>query len=113
MGPMSAAVIVTGFAEGQDGLFDLGRRVVRWRVGWVWYGVVTATAALAAILLITGSDVRAATLCSTPVHLRPAWRSFRTSRGASMGLLNWAIGSCAPLFQPERTYGQGSRQKAT
>ena len=62
MGPMFAAVIVTGLADGRAGLIDLGRRVVRWRVNWVWYGVVAATAALAAIPLITGSDVRAGDL---------------------------------------------------
>lgn len=60
MGPTFAAVIVTGFAEGRAGLVDLGSRIVRWRVNWIWYAVIAATAALAAIPLITKSSLRAA-----------------------------------------------------
>ena len=60
MGPALAAVIVTGCSEGRAGVGDLWSRVVRWRVGWAWYGVIVATAALAVIPLITGSDLSAA-----------------------------------------------------
>jgi membrane protease YdiL (CAAX protease family) len=50
---------VTGFSEGRAGLRDLWSRTVRWRVGWVWYGVIAATGALAVIPLITKSGLRA------------------------------------------------------
>lgn len=59
MGPALAAIIVTAFTEGRRGLGDLLSRVVRWRVGLVWYGVVAATAALAVIPLLTESDLSA------------------------------------------------------
>ena len=58
MGPMFAAVIVTGFTEGRTGLADLGARLARWRVGWICYGAVAAMAAFATIPLITKSDLR-------------------------------------------------------
>jgi membrane protease YdiL (CAAX protease family) len=58
-GPAVAAVVVTGFSEGRAGLGDLWSRIVRWRVGWVWYGVIAATAALTVLPLITKSGLRA------------------------------------------------------
>lgn len=38
-GPMPgiAALIMAGLASGRAGIVDLLRRVIRWRVGWVWY----------------------------------------------------------------------------
>lgn len=57
-GPAFAAIIVTGFSEGRAGLVDLGSRIARWRVNWIWYGVAAATAALAAIPLITKSSLQ-------------------------------------------------------
>ena len=60
MGPALAAIVVIGFSEGRAGLRDLWSRIVRWRVGWVWYGVIAATAALAVTPLITESDLNAA-----------------------------------------------------
>jgi membrane protease YdiL (CAAX protease family) len=59
MGPMFAAIIVTGLAEGRTGLVDLASRTVRWRVNWIWYGVVAATATLTAIPLMAKSSLRA------------------------------------------------------
>jgi hypothetical protein len=37
-----AAVIVVAVTEGRAGLRDLGRRLVRWRVGARWYAVLIA-----------------------------------------------------------------------
>ena len=59
MGPALAAVIVTAFTDGGAGLRDLWSRIARWRVGWIWYGVVIATAALAAIPLVSESNTPA------------------------------------------------------
>src|ERR687897_1445011 len=39
-GPLVAALLVAALAEGRAGLRDLGRRLVRWRVGLRWYAVV-------------------------------------------------------------------------
>jgi membrane protease YdiL (CAAX protease family) len=43
MGPAIAAVVVTAVVDGRAGLADLGRRAVRWRVGWRWWAFVAAT----------------------------------------------------------------------
>ncbi len=59
MGPALAAFVVTGFGDGRAGLRNLWSRVFRWRVGWIWYGVIVATAALAAIPVVTKSGVHA------------------------------------------------------
>jgi uncharacterized protein len=55
LGPALAAVLVTAVADGRPGLADLWARIVRWRVGWVWYVIVAATAALALLPLVAGS----------------------------------------------------------
>lgn len=36
-GPTLGALIVTAVTQGRDGVADLGRRILRWRVGPVWY----------------------------------------------------------------------------
>jgi uncharacterized protein len=36
LGPAVAALAVTAITQGRTGLRDLGRRMVRWRVGWRW-----------------------------------------------------------------------------
>jgi membrane protease YdiL (CAAX protease family) len=36
-GPLIAALVVTGIADGRRGLRELRNRVFRWRVGWQWY----------------------------------------------------------------------------
>ncbi len=46
LGPALAAVVVTAWVDGRDGLADLGARMVRWRVGRVWWSVVAVTALL-------------------------------------------------------------------
>ena len=39
-GPAIAAVAAAATVGGRAGLRELGSRLVRWRVGWVWYAVV-------------------------------------------------------------------------
>jgi uncharacterized protein len=41
-GPLVAAVVVVGLTEGRAGFRVLGARLVRWRVGWVWWAVAVA-----------------------------------------------------------------------
>jgi len=35
-GPLVAALIVISITQGWAGLRDLGSRMIRWRVGWIW-----------------------------------------------------------------------------
>ena len=35
--PLISAIVVVSIAEGLPGLARLGRRVIRWRVNWIWY----------------------------------------------------------------------------
>jgi membrane protease YdiL (CAAX protease family) len=54
-GPALGAVIVTGFAEGRPGLRRLAARIVRWRVGSIWWLAAAApllVAGLAALALL-------------------------------------------------------------
>jgi membrane protease YdiL (CAAX protease family) len=57
VGPAVAALVVTAVAGGRRGVRGLWSRVVRWRVPGVWYGLVVATLAFAAVPLFTESGV--------------------------------------------------------
>lgn len=63
-GPAVAAVVVTALVDGRVGLRDLAARLGRWRIGWGWWALVVATAALALLGLVvpalTGGDLPAA-----------------------------------------------------
>lgn len=54
LGPMIAAVVVTAWTQGARGVRDLGRRMVRWRVGlrWWFWGLGTPLAYFAAGVVI-------------------------------------------------------------
>jgi membrane protease YdiL (CAAX protease family) len=41
-GALVAALVVAGLADGWSGMRDIGRRLIRWRVGWVWYVLAVA-----------------------------------------------------------------------
>jgi membrane protease YdiL (CAAX protease family) len=47
-GPLLAALIVVGLTQGKAGLREWGSRLIRWRVGWVWY-VLAITGPLAVL----------------------------------------------------------------
>jgi membrane protease YdiL (CAAX protease family) len=53
VGPLAAAVIVIGLAEGRAGYRTWGRRLIRWRVHWAWYAVALLFPAV--LVLVTGS----------------------------------------------------------
>ena len=40
--PLVSALIVVFIAEGLPGLARLGRRLIRWRVNWIWYAAAIA-----------------------------------------------------------------------
>ncbi|SDZ07917.1 hypothetical protein SAMN05660209_04608, partial [Geodermatophilus africanus] len=51
-GPLVAALVVIAVADGRRGFRQLGSRLVRWRVGWVWYAVALGLPVL--LVLATG-----------------------------------------------------------
>jgi uncharacterized protein len=55
-GPLVAALVVIGMTEGRAGYRTLGARMVRWRVGWVWW-VVAAGTPLAVLAVATFANV--------------------------------------------------------
>jgi uncharacterized protein len=51
-GPLVAALVVIAVADGRRGFRELGSRLIRWRVGWVWYLVALGLPVL--MVLVTG-----------------------------------------------------------
>ena len=51
-GPLVAVLVVIAIADGRRGFRELGSRLVRWRVGWVWYAVALGLPVL--MVLVTG-----------------------------------------------------------
>jgi uncharacterized protein len=80
--PLLSALIVISVAEGLPGLAQLGRRLIRWRVNWIWYA-----AAIAVPLLVHGVAValNAATNAPAPsfAPLTP-WYTVLLAFGLSM-----------------------------
>lgn len=56
LGPLVAAIVVTGLTEGRPGLRDLAARALRWRVAPRWYALALGgpLAALAVAVVVTG-----------------------------------------------------------
>ncbi|HVD78929.1 MAG TPA: type II CAAX endopeptidase family protein [Propionibacteriaceae bacterium] len=101
--PIISAIIVVLIAEGLPGLARLGRRLIRWRVNWIWYaaaiglpllvhavaiGLNMAAGAPApsfaqfqpwyAVLLLFG--IRMVNFTDGPLGEEPAWRGFAQPR---------------------------------
>ncbi len=101
--PIVSALIVLSIAEGLPGLARLGRRLIRWRVNWIWYaaaivlpllvhavaiGLNMAAGAPApsgdqfqpwyAVLLLFG--LRMVNPLDGPLGEEPAWRGFAQPR---------------------------------
>ena len=55
-GPLVAALVVIGVTEGWAGYRTLGARMIRWRVGWVWWLVALGTP-LAVLAVATAANV--------------------------------------------------------
>ena len=55
-GPLVAAIVVVGVTEGARGYRDWGARMVRWRVGWVWWVVAIGTP-LAVLAVASAANV--------------------------------------------------------
>lgn len=50
IGPLVAALLVTGLTWGRSGLKAWAARLIRWRVGWIWYAVALLLPALMALV---------------------------------------------------------------
>lgn len=93
--PLVAALVVVPITRGRAGLRELGARLVRWRVAWVWWalaiGVPLGVEALsAALLTVTGTERPSTTLTAVlmafalrmvnptdgPLGEEPAWRGY-------------------------------------
>jgi uncharacterized protein len=98
-GPLVAALVVIGVAEGKAGYRDLGARMIRWRVGWTWWlvavGTPLAVLAVAAVAnvaiwgapipvlatmawsqLALGAAVRFVNPLDGPLGEEPGWRGY-------------------------------------
>jgi uncharacterized protein len=73
-GPLLAALIVISATDGVPGLRELGRRLLRWRVGWRWYAVAVGLP-LAVILSTALINVTLFGAHTTPLS-DLAWSSF-------------------------------------
>lgn len=49
-GPFLAAVAVLAAVKGRNGVIELGRQIVRWRVRWHWYALAVLPPALVAVV---------------------------------------------------------------
>jgi membrane protease YdiL (CAAX protease family) len=102
-GPLVSAIVVVLIAEGLPGLARLGRRVIKWRVNWIWYAaaiglpLLVHTVAISlnmaagapapsvtqfqpwyAVLLLFG--LRMVNPLDGPVAEEPGWRGFAQPR---------------------------------
>ena len=74
-GPLVAALIVIGVTDGRAGYRDLGSRLIRWRVGWVWWVVALGTPlAVLAVATVANVTVWGA---PAPVLAQMSWGSHR------------------------------------
>ena len=99
LGPITSAFVVTMVADGRAGLRRWARRLLRWRVGWLWYGsvlVAVPAVIVLATLMLPGAlaDVRPPSLTvvlayplmlllqllTTGLAEEPGWRDFAQPR---------------------------------
>jgi len=101
--PLISAIIVVLIAEGLPGLVRLGRRIIRWRVNWIWYAAAIGLPLLVhavgiglkmtagapapsgdqfqpwyAVLMLFG--IRMINFTDGPLGEEPAWRGFAQPR---------------------------------
>jgi membrane protease YdiL (CAAX protease family) len=108
IGPLAAAIIVIALAEGRPGFRAWGRRLIRWRVGWVWYAVALLLPVV--IVTLTGL-INMALGASAPGLGQLTWSGLLTvfavrlvnpldgPLGEEPGFRGYAL----PLFQASRT----------
>ena len=75
IGPLAAAIIVIALAQGRPGFRAWGRRLIRWRVGWVWYAVALL---LPAVLVTFTGLINIALGASAPGLAQLTWSGLLT-----------------------------------
>ena len=83
-GPLVAALVVIGVAEGRAGFRELGARMIRWRVGWTWWLVALGTPL--AVLAVAAAANVALWGAPAPVLATMAWSQF--ALGAAIRFVN-------------------------
>ena len=73
-GPLVAALIVIPLTRGRAGLREWGARLIRWRVGWIWYVVplglpLAVHLVTAGLTVAAGGEVRPLTFSSVTAAL--------------------------------------------
>jgi membrane protease YdiL (CAAX protease family) len=108
-GPLLAALVVIGVAEGAQGYRALGARMVRWRVGWRWWvvavGTPLAVLAVAAVANITIWDAPSPAWAEVPwsgLLLALALRFVNPLDGPLGEEPGWR-GYALPLLQTDRS----------
>lgn len=108
IGPLAAAIIVIALAQGRPGFRAWGRRLIRWRVGWVWYAVALL---LPAVLVTFTGLINIALGASAPGLAQLTWSGLLTvfavrlvnpldgPLGEEPGFRGYAL----PLLQVSRT----------
>src|SRR3954470_12475092 len=108
-GPLMAALVVIGVAEGRAGFRELGVRMIRWRVGWTWWLVAVGTP-LAVLAVAAAANV---TLFSAPAPVLAGVAWTQLALGAAIRFINpldgplgeepgWR-GYALPLLQARRS----------
>ncbi|WP_307025763.1 CPBP family intramembrane glutamic endopeptidase [Arthrobacter globiformis] len=75
VGPLAGAVIVIALTEGRPGFRAWGRRLVRWRVGWIWYAVALL---LPVVLVLVTGFINVALGAAAPGLERLTWSGLMT-----------------------------------
>jgi membrane protease YdiL (CAAX protease family) len=83
-GPLVAALVVIGVAEGRAGFRELGVRMIRWRVGWTWWLVAVGTP-LAVLAVAAAANV---TLFSAPAPVLAGVAWTQLALGAVIRFIN-------------------------
>ena len=83
-GPLVAALVVIGIADGRAGYRELGARMIRWRVGWPWWLVAVGTPL--AVLAVAAAANVALWDAPAPVLAGIAWT--QVALGAAIRLVN-------------------------
>jgi uncharacterized protein len=82
--PLLSALIVISVAEGLPGLAQLGRRLIRWRVNWIWYA-----AAIAVPLLVHSVAVALNTATGAPApSFAPFMPWYTVPLAFALGMVN-------------------------
>jgi len=87
--PLISAIVVVSIAEGLPGLARLGRRVIRWRVNWIWYAAAIGVPLLVYVVA-TGLNLAAGAPAPSLDQFHPWYAVF----------LVFALGVLNPLEGP-------------